>query len=273
MRLVRLNRTLLLGAVLAFSTAACVAPPPPPRPKPPPPVPPPPAPTFVQQAVWPMDETGGNTMHDIVAPAQNGTLGPQVVPGGGAYFFPGWVNNVNPSGGLTGTVSPDGSEVTVPDPNHKLEPRNGVFSVSGTIRARLTSTGQLPINGPGTSFNVVQKARANNLGGFWKVELNSSGAERRGKLLCTVGDGTGAVAVVSAVRIDDGNWHSFRCWLAQNKLVAEVDGHQSVAASSIDTVHPVGKFSTSVVIGKKPGSPDPWDSFSGWLGELRIATS
>jgi hypothetical protein len=52
-----------------------------------------------------------------------------------------------------------------------------------------------------------------------------------------------------------------------------VDGQQAVAASSIDTVHPVGKFSTAVVIGKKPGSTNPWDSFSGWLGELHIATS
>jgi hypothetical protein len=270
----RYESTLLLGALLAFSAAACVAPPPnPPKPPPTTAVPPPPAPVFVEQALWAMDESGGNTMHDSVLPAQNGTLGSEVIPGGGVYEFPGWVNNVDGNGGLAGTVSPDGGQVTVPDSNHKLEPVNGVFSVSGTIRARLTAAGQLPVNGPGSSFNVVQKARANNLGGFWKVELNSSGAERRGKLLCTVGDGTGEVVVVSAVRVDDGAWHSFRCWLAQNKLVAEVDGQQAVAASSIDTVHPVGKFSTAVVIGKKPGSTNPWDSFSGWLGELHIATS
>jgi hypothetical protein len=268
------HKALLAGTVLAAGLAAtaCV---PPAQNGPPPPnqVPPPPAPTFIEQAAWAMDETGGNTMHDSIAGAQDGTIGSEIILGGGVYEFPGWVNNQDGAGGLTGVVSETGGEIVVPDPTHKLEPQNGVFSVSGTIRARLTSTGALPNGGPGSAFNVVQKAHAPNTGGYWKVEVNGSGLQRKGKLLCTIGDGQGQVISASSVRVDDGNWHTFKCWLAQNKLVAEVDGQQAaVDASSIDTVHPVGKFSTEVVIGKKPGSTDPYDSFSGWLGELHIAT-
>jgi hypothetical protein len=273
------HKAVLAGAVLAAGLAATACVPPAQNQPPPNQVPPPPLPTFVEQAAWAMDETGGNTMHDSIAGAQDGTIGSEIIfvagnpPDRGAYEFPGWVNNQDGTGGLTGTVSETGGKIVVPDPNHKLEPKNGIFSVSGTIRTRLTSVGTLPNGGPGSSFNVVQKAHAPNTGGYWKVEVNASGLQRKGKLLCTVGDGQGEIISPSSVRIDDGNWHTFRCWLAQSKLVAEVDGQQAtVDASSINTVDPVGKFSNEVVIGKKPGSTDPYDSFSGWLGELHIAT-
>jgi hypothetical protein len=224
-----------------------------------------------------MNETGGSTMNDSVPPAQNGNIGSDIKLNGSVYEFPGWVNSLGPDGvhiSPTATVSETGGKIVVSDPNHLLEPKNGIFAVSGVIRARLTASGVLPDNDvPGTSFNVVQKAHQPNPGGYWKVEVNASGNQKRGKLLCTVGDGVHEVSAPSTVRIDDGAWHSFRCWLAQNKLVSEVDGHQSaVDASSVNTVNPVGKYSNEVVIGKKPGSTDPDDSFSGWLGELHIAT-
>jgi hypothetical protein len=271
------HKVFVIGTALAAGVAmsACV----PPKKNPPPSttVPPPPPPTFVQQAAWAMNETTGRTMNDSVAPAQNGSIGADIKFVGGTYEFPGWVNAIGPDGVHilpTATVSETGGKIVVPDPSHKLEPKNGVFSVSGTIRTRLTATGVLPDNDiPGTSFNVVQKAHQPNPGGYWKVEVNASGNQKRGKLLCTVGDGVHEVSVASTVRIDNGAWHTFNCWLAQNKLVAQVDGQQAaVDASSVNTVNPVGKFSNEVVVGKKPGSTDPDDSFSGWLGELHIAT-
>jgi hypothetical protein len=278
MRRVLSHKVLLIGAALAAGVAvtACV----PPKKGGPPPttqVPPPPLPKFVERAAWLMNEAGGSTMADSVAPPQNGVIGSDIKPTGSVYEFPGWVNSLGPDGvhiSPTATVSETGGKIVVADPNHLLEPKNGIFSVSGVIRARLTATGVLPDNDvPGTSFNVVQKAHQPNPGGYWKVEVNASGNQKRGKLLCTVGDGVHEVSAASTVRLDDGAWHNFRCWLAQNKLVSEVDGHQSaVDASSVNTVNPVGKYSNEVVIGKKPGSTDPDDSFSGWLGELHIAT-
>jgi hypothetical protein len=271
------HKIFLIGAALAAGVAvtACV----PPKKNPPPAttVPPPPPPSFVQRAAWLMNEPSGSTMSDSVAPAQNGTIGSDIKLNGVYYDFPGWMNSIGPDGVhiLPGaTVSETGGKIVVPDPGHQLEPKNGIFSVSGTIRTRLTATGVLPDNDiPGTSFNVVQKAHQPNPGGYWKVEVNASGNLKRGKLLCTVGDGVNEVSAASTVRIDDGAWHSFSCWLAQNKLVSQVDGRQSaVDASSVNTVNPVGKYSNEVVIGKKPGSTDPDDSFSGWIGELHIAT-
>ncbi len=260
--------TSVTAGLMIVVAGACA---PPARPGPPrPPTPIPPAPSFVTKAEWLMNETQGRTMHDTVAPAQNGTIGPAVVLTGGVYDFPGWKNNVGPGGILQGQIAVGDGEVAVPDSGHSLEPKNAIFKVSGVIRTRLTTGGVLPTGAPGTSFNVVQKSRAGDNGGFWKVEIGGSGPNR-GRLLCTLGDGRQVVAVPSSVLIGDGATHSFACWLRGGVLVAEVDGHQVAAASFVDTIHPGGAFSTVVAIGKKPGSTDPSDSFSGWIGELRIA--
>ena len=45
----------------------------------------------------------------------------------------------------------------------------------------------------------------------------------------------------------------------------------TVDASILGSVTPVERFSTSMVIGKKPGSTDPSDSFSGWIDEINIS--
>ena len=256
------------GALLIGFVTACG----PPSGKPPigPPVTVPPKPAVAPLAVWAMDETTGPVMHDSVAPFQNGRMGSGVLPGAGVFDFPGWMANVDANGVLFGAVSETAGEVSVPDRTHLLEPRNGAFSVTGTIRSRLTAAGQLPVGAPGTSFNVVQKARANNQGGFWKVEIGGSGPHR-GRLICTLGDGASVVAVASPVLVGDGGWHTFSCWLGRGAFVAQVDGHaQAVAASQIITVNPVDRFSGEVAVGKKPGSTDPGDSFSGWIGEIRV---
>jgi hypothetical protein len=263
-------RTLALGAgaLLMGFVSACG----PPSGKPPiaPPATVPPKPPVAPLAVWSMDERVGPVMHDAVAPFQNGRMGSGVVPEAGVFEFPGWVANVDANGVLFGTVSDTAGQVSVPDRTHVLEPRNGAFSVTGTIRSRLTAAGQLPSGAPGTSFNVVQKARANNQGGFWKVEIGASGPHR-GELICTLGDGLQVVAVASPVLVGDGAWHTFSCWLGRGAFVAQVDGYaQAVPASQISTVDPVDRFSGQVAVGKKPGSTDPGDAFSGWIGEIRV---
>jgi hypothetical protein len=227
-------------------------------------------------ATWPMTESGGTVMYDSVAPAQNGTIGPLVsltVTEG--YDFPGWRNNLTSGGRLQGTIPAGGSLVSVPDPNAVFDPKPG-FAISLGLRARLTSQGTLPTratNGAAPSYNVVQKGRNNASGGFWKLEIAGSG-NAIGKLRCVAGDGQSSKVAVSAARVDDGTWHTVGCELSGGKLTAIVDGTRtSVAASSLGAIHPGGKWGTSLSIGKKPGSTDPADAFSGWLRNLTFSTA
>ena len=123
-----------------------------------------------------MNETSGRVMNDSVRPFNNGVIGPAVRLNGSTYEFPGWVNNVDGAGNMVGQISATDSLVSVADAGHVLEPKNGAFSVEGVLQARLTAAGTLPVGARGVAYNIVQKARASNLGGFWKVEMRGNGA-------------------------------------------------------------------------------------------------
>jgi hypothetical protein len=210
-------------------------------------------------------------MNDSVRPLNNGVIGPGVKIGGGVYDFPGWVSNVDAAGNFVGQISATDSLVSVADSGHDLEPKNGAFSVEGIVQARRTAAGALPVGSRGVAYNIVQKARASNLGGFWKVEIRGNGIGI-GRLVCTLGDGRNVVSVESTVRMDNGARHSFACRLNKGVFAAVVDGvSANVNASILGSVTPVERFSTSVSIGKKPGSTDPSDSFSGWIDQLNIS--
>jgi hypothetical protein len=226
-------------------------------------------------ATWPMNESGGTVMGDSVAPYENGNIGPLVsLTGMEGYDFPGWRYNVTNGGQLQGTIPTSGSLVSVPDPNAVFDPNPG-FAISVDLTARLTSRGTLPTratNGAAPSYNVVQKGRSNSSGGFWKLEIAGSG-NPIGKIRCVAGDGYSKKVAVSAARVDDGAPHTVGCELSGGKLTAIVDGKgKSVAASTLGAIHPGGKWGTSLWIGKKPGSTDPADAFSGWLRNLTFST-
>jgi hypothetical protein len=217
-----------------------------------------------------MNETSGRVMRDSVRPPHDGAIGPAVRIGGGVYDFPGWQNNVDGAGNFVGQIAPSDSLVAVPDSSHDLEPKNGAFEVEGILQARLTAAGTLPVGSRGVAYNIVQKARASNLGGFWKVEMRGNGMGM-GRLVCTLGDGRNVVTVESTVRLDNGARHTFACRLNRGVFAAVVDNVPATAdATILGAVNPVERFSTSVSIGKKPGSTDPSDSFSGWIDQLTI---
>jgi Laminin G domain len=264
-----MRRAVLAGAAAAAGLAVAACGPPP---APPVVIGPPPAAPALVQARWNMNETTGRVMKDSIKPAHDGVIGPAVVIGGGVYDFPGWSGVVDGNGNFTGApISADGSVVSVADTTHQLEPLNAAFSVDGTLRTRLAATGALPNGAQGTGYNIVQKARASNLGGFWKVEIRGFG-NGLGHLQCTLGDGRNVLTAESQARVDDGNWHAFACRLNGNIWSAVVDGvGANVDATILGAVNPVERFSTAVTIGKKPGSTDATDSFSGWLDQLNIS--
>ena len=149
-----------------------------------------------------MNETTGRVMKDSVKPPHDGTIGPAVGVGSGAYDFPGWSGVVDGNGNFTGAQIPAAdSVVSVPDTGHQLEPLNAAFSVDGSLGPAWPLPARCPT--PRGHGNAVQKARASNLGGFWKVEIRGFG-NGIGHLLCTLGDGRNVVTAESSARLDDG---------------------------------------------------------------------
>jgi len=156
---------------------------------------------------WPMTESSGSVMIDISSSHLDGAIGKTVLLGGAeGYLFPGWTGNVDSTGHLAGTVSATAGAVAVPDPLDVLDPRAADVSVSASLKVTLTASGKLP-TATGASYNIVQKARANDPGGFWKLELAGSGTAL-GKLRWVLSDGSHKVVVTSKLRVDDGAWHS-----------------------------------------------------------------
>lgn len=217
-----------------------------------------------------MNELSGSVMIDISPSHLDGAIGKAVMLGGSeGYLFPGWTGNIDTTGHLAGTVSATAGAVAVPDPLDVLDPRTAGLSVSLGLEATRTASGKLP-TASGASYNIVQKARANDPGGFWKLELAGSGTAL-GKLRWVLSDGSHKVVVTSKQRVDDGAWHTVVAERRGSQSVLTVDGvSATVSAASVGDIHPTGKYNATMTVGKKPGSTDPKDAFAGRLKELVI---
>jgi hypothetical protein len=221
---------------------------------------------------WPMNESSGSVMADTSGSHLDGAIGSAVRLGGGdqGYLFPGWTGNVDGSGQLSGKVPAAAGAVSVPDAADVLDPRTGDISVSIVLQATLTASGRLP-TASGASYNIVQKARANDPGGFWKLELAGSGSTI-GKLRWVLSDGADKVVLTSKPRVDDGAWHTVVAERRGNQMVLTVDGTSvSKSAATVGDIHPTGSWSATTTVGKKPGSTDPKDAFAGRLRQLVVS--
>jgi hypothetical protein len=216
-----------------------------------------------------MDESGGSVMRDLSGSGLDGAIGSAVVVGGGTYRFPGWSQNLDPSGRVAGTVPPDAGAVRIADPFDLLDKGTGSFAMTLRLRSDLTAQGSLP-TAPGASYNIVQKARADDPGGFWKLELIGSGAAS-GRLRWVFSDGQRSAVVMSAARVDDGQWHTVTAERRGSQSAMTVDGlTTTTSAVHVGAIHPRGGFGEAMTVGKKPGSVDPRDAFAGWLDALTI---
>ena len=121
-----------------------------------------------------MDEQSGNVIRDSSPSGLDGAIGAAVSFTPGSYQFPGWTGNVDGTGHLKGKVPAEAGAEKVPDPADVLDPRTGSFTIALQLRYALLANGRLP-TASGASYNIVQKARSDDAGGFWKLELGGSG--------------------------------------------------------------------------------------------------
>ncbi len=201
-----------------------------------------------------------------------------VTTDGSKYVFSGWTTNVDATGRLTGLLaSSSAGEIRVPDAASLLSPGAGSFSIALSLRPTLVN-GSLPLPGSGTlaapSYNILQRGRATDAGGFYKLELIGSGS-KLGKVHCGMkAPGFASLDVYSA-RILDGKPHTIECTLDRLTRVLKIttDGFVSGTKSftTYGTIMPRDAYGTYLTVGKKPGSSDPGDAFAGEIDYVTIS--
>ena len=228
---------------------------------------------------WSMNESAGTVqMFDSVVPGHHSQIFSGVVADGSKYTFAGWTGNVDATGRLSGVLAnPSLGEIRVPDAAGILSPGGGSFSVGLSLRPTLLN-GSLPLPGDGSlawpTYNILQRGRATDAGGFYKLELVGVGS-KLGRVHCGMkAPGYSSLDVYSAPIID-GNPHTIECTLDRMTRVLKIttDGYVSGTKSfkTYGVIAPRDTYGTYLTVGKKPGSSDPGDAFAGDIDYVTIS--
>ena len=270
-RSITMRRAVLagVGAAVGLAVAACGPPAPPPVV-----IGPPPAPPAAVQARWSMNETTGRVMKDSVKPPHDGADRAR--------------RRHRAAACTTSRAGPMWSTATATSPARhpgRRQRRLGArhrppAGAARTPRSRSTASSG-PAWPPPARCPTPRRAPATTScrrpgPPTWAASGRSrSGASATAWATCCAPSVTAATCV-TAESADPRR----RRQLAHLRLPAQRQRlvgrrgrrrrqrrrHHPRLAS-----HPVERFSTAVTIGKKPGSTDPSDSFSGWLDELNIS--
>ncbi len=228
---------------------------------------------------WEMNEpTGGSQMFNDVLFGQHSLPFIGATTDGSKYTFPGWAANVDATGRLTGVLANSSiGEIRVPDAAGWLSPGAGSFGIKLSLRPALVNGG-LPLPGTGSlaapSYNILQRGRATDAGGFYKLELVGIGT-KIGKVHCGMkAPGYSSLDVYSAP-ILDGKPHTIECTLDRLARVLRIttDGFVSGTKSfkTYGVILPRDAYGTYLTVGKKPGSIDPGDAFAGEIDYVTIS--
>jgi Concanavalin A-like lectin/glucanases superfamily len=192
------------------------------------------APSARLVALWHMDETSGNLMHDSVA-GHNGTLHSVQLgqPGhlGTAFGFDG-----------------SSSYVWVPS-SSDLNP--GRSNIRITVRLKTTSAPESP------DWDLIRKGSYTTTGGEFKMEYQPSG-----QASCGFKGSSGYSELMAGPSLRDGRWHKVRCVKTSSAIKVVVDGQAFSQTANIGTI----ANTDPVVIGARPDS----EFFKGTLDEARI---
>lgn len=228
---------------------------------------------------WQMNEPAGSTqMLDSSTTVHHSEVFRGVSLTGNKYLFPGWSANLDAGGSLTGVLAdPESGEIRVLDPTNQLMPGLDSFGIQLRLKPLLRN-GLLPFPGTGSnstpSYNILQRGRANDIGGTYKLELMGYGP-RSGRVHCTMrAPGFPALDVYSAP-IVDGLAHKIDCSLDRtlSQLRITTDGVLSDVKTfnSYGSIEPRDIYGFYLTIGKKPGSNVPADAYAGQIDWVTIS--
>jgi hypothetical protein len=187
-------------------------------------------------ALWHMDETSGNLMHDSAGP-HSGTL--QAIQVG----LPG---STGTSYGFNGR----NSYVSVPSAGD-LSP--GTANITLTIHFKTT---EVPGPGPADA-DLIRKGTYAPGSSEYKVELQHSG-----RASCGFEGLAGYSELIAGPRLNDGHWHTVQCIKAPTAIQLVVDGKMFTQPANIGSI----ANAAPVVIGARPGG----DWYAGNLDEVSI---
>jgi hypothetical protein len=163
-------------------------------------------------ALWNMNETSGSTLVDSSGHGINGTIGSEVVKGGGVHTFNYLKPNTPPAHpGHLDTVN-----------SSKLNPGTRDFSI--TIRAKWTE----PFG------NMIQKGQSGTAGGYFKWQAP------KGIVQCLFRGSSGNAGVSSKTALNNGAWHVITCTRTATQVQMIVDGKVTATLK-----HATGNISNS----------------------------
>jgi hypothetical protein len=187
-------------------------------------------------ALWHMDETAGNVMHDSIG-GNNGTLFRVNLGSPGA---------VGTAFGFNGR----NSYVIVPSTN-QLNP--GTANLTLTVHLKTTT---VPAKPP-ADFDLIRKGTYAPYASEYKVELQHSG-----QASCGFEGSAGYSELIAGPRLNDGRWHKVQCIKAPTAIQLIVDGKMFTQAANVGSI----TNAAPVVIGARPDG----DWYSGALDEVSI---
>jgi hypothetical protein len=154
-------------------------------------------------AIWDMDESAGSpTMYDSSGNGLHGSIGREVgagtrSDGARGYRFARLQPDTPPAHPQHLAVAPDYAD---------LDPGTRNFMIS----IRLRTTHQFG--------NIIQKGQATVSGGSYKLQIPG------GKVQCWFRGSAGALLVSAPRAINDGRWHTVRCWRTAEGVSLSIDG-------------------------------------------------
>ena len=244
---------------------------------------------WVTQAIWYFNATSG-PIKDSAAGNFDGTTGVDTHPGtvvrqGGSVLFDGQPGSIVliPVDGASSNFNPDGGQFRW----------TTKFSMTANqIQAAIDN--QVDPNTPATSFNLMQRAFANNSGGQWKTQIVVSGGQAYAQCVARDGRGDangGLVKDRSSVAIQPNVKQTVRCEYDDegDRLQTTVNGTSenwvNAPASFLD-VNPSGtttcgngsaSLGDTITIGNKPACGNtvltPDDPFQGTVFFAQVEKS
>ena len=187
-------------------------------------------------ALWHMDETSGNVMHDS-AGGNDGTLNNV------ALGLPG-------SAGTAFGFNGKSSYVSVPSTN-ALNP--GSANITLTVRLKTTD---VPPPAPG-DYDLIRKGTYAPTISEYKMELQHSG-----QVSCGFEGSAGYNEIIAGPRLNDGKWHKIECIKAPTAIQLIIDGKAHTQPANVGSI----TNTAPVVIGARPNG----DHYSGALDEVSI---